>query len=108
MSAGVVASCVLCFSYLEIHGTGSWVLLLLTFALGLTMVSTIPYPNFKNWSFKKKQPFTYLVGGVLGIILVATKPEIMLFILFSTYFLLGIFMYLFTITYQKLKERGAK
>ena len=89
MGAGIVASSVLCFTELEMEASRNWLLLFMTFMLGLTMVSQFRYRSFKDVDLKRKQPFTYLVIGVLIIILIAVKPEVMLFGLFFSYALLG-------------------
>ncbi len=95
MAAGIVASSVLCFKDLDMDGSRNGLLLFMTFMLGLTMVSQFRYKNFKDVNLKQKQPFTHLVIGVLIIILVAVKPETMLFVLFFSYALLGAIMGLF-------------
>ena len=89
MAAGIVASSVLCFKHLEVDASRNWLLLFMTFLLGLTMVSQFRYKSFKDLNLKKKQPFPYLVLGVMVLILVAVRPEIMLFALFFGYALLG-------------------
>lgn len=101
MAAGIVASSVLCFKDLEVDASRNWLLLFMTFMLGLTMVSQFRYKSFKDMNLKKKQPFTYLVAGVLVIILVAMRPEVMLFVLFFSYALLGAAMGLFHKTTQR-------
>ena len=101
MAAGIVASSVLCFNELEMDASRNWLLLFMAFMLGLTMVSQFRYRSFKDVDLKKKQPFTYLVIGVLIIILIAVKPEVMLFGLFFSYALLGALFGIF----QKTKGR---
>lgn len=108
MAAGIVASSVLCFNDLQMDASRNWLLLFMTFMLGLTMVSTFPYKSFKDMNLKKKQPFTYLVVGVMVIILVAIKPEVMLFALFFSYALLGAALGLFHKTNAKRKTRKKK
>lgn len=104
MAAGIVASSVLCFKDLEVDASRNWLLLFMTFMLGLTMVSQFRYKSFKDMNLKKKQPFTYLVAGVLVMILVAIRPEVMLFALFFAYALLGAAMGLFHKTSKKRKK----
>lgn len=108
MAAGIVASSVLCFKDLEVDASRNWLLLFMTFMLGLTMVSQFRYKSFKDVNLKKKQPFTYLVIGVLVIILVAIRPEVMLFALFFSYALLGAALGLFHTTNNKRKNRKNK
>lgn len=89
MAAGIVASSVLAFHDLELDGTRSWGLLAMTFLLGFTMVSTFRYRSFKDFDFRHRQPFTYLVGGVFIFAIVAIRPEVSLFVLFLSYATLG-------------------
>jgi CDP-diacylglycerol---serine O-phosphatidyltransferase len=104
MAAGIVASSVLCFRDLEIDASRNWLLLFMTFGLGITMVSQFRYKSFKDLNLKKQQPFTYLVVGVMIIILVAIRPEVMLFAMFFSYALLGALMGVFHKTKSKAKK----
>lgn len=107
MAAGIVASSVLCFQDLRVDASRNWLLLFMTFMLGLTMVSNFRYRSFKDVNFRKKQPFRYLVAGLLIMILVAIRPEVMLFALFFTYALLGAIFGIFYTTKTKQKLRKA-
>jgi CDP-diacylglycerol---serine O-phosphatidyltransferase len=89
MAAGIVASAVLAFTNLEVEASRSYLLLAITFLLGCVMVSTFPYRSFKDLDFKKRLPFKYLVFGVALIAVIAMRPEVMLFVTFMTYALLG-------------------
>lgn len=108
MAAGIVASSVLCFRDLEVDASRNWLLLFMTFLLGLTMVSQFRYKSFKDVNLRHKQPFTYLVIGVLVIILVAIRPEVMLFVLFFSYAALGAAFGVFTKTKETRKRRRIK
>ncbi|RME16901.1 MAG: CDP-diacylglycerol--serine O-phosphatidyltransferase [Bdellovibrio sp.] len=90
MAAGIVASAVLAFQDLGWEASKSKLLLFVTFILGFTMVSTFRYRSFKDLDLKKRLPFKYLVFGVFLFAVVAIRPEVMLFMLFFTYALLGI------------------
>jgi CDP-diacylglycerol--serine O-phosphatidyltransferase len=61
----------------------------MTALLGIVMVSTFPYRSFKDLDFKHRLPFRYLVFGVFLIMVIAMRPEVMLFVLFLSYALLG-------------------
>jgi CDP-diacylglycerol--serine O-phosphatidyltransferase len=63
--------------------------LLITLVLSFLMVSTIKYRSFKDLKFRGRQHITYLVWGILGLVLVAAWPQVMLFVMFSAYALLG-------------------
>lgn len=89
MAAGIVASSVLAFTDQQIDPKGNWGLLAMTALLAVVMVSTFRYRSFKDFDLKQRLPFTYLVIGVAILALVATRPELMLFILFLGYAVLG-------------------
>ena len=89
MAAGIVASSVLAFNDLEWEPSGSYILLSMTSLLGFTMVSTFPYRSFKDLDFRRRLPFTYLVAGVFMVAVIAIRPEVMLFVTFMSYALLG-------------------
>jgi CDP-diacylglycerol---serine O-phosphatidyltransferase len=57
------------------------VILMGVYILSFLMVSNIPYPSFKHVNYIKAHPFQLLVAGVLLLVVVALKPEIMLFAL---------------------------
>lgn len=85
MAAGLVAT------FIIFHQSVGWPtdkqtpVLFLTFGLASLMVSTIRFPSFKELNWRSKTSFGYLIVGVLGMILIATKPEVTLFLLLSTY-----------------------
>ncbi|MCB0407177.1 MAG: CDP-diacylglycerol--serine O-phosphatidyltransferase [Bdellovibrionales bacterium] len=89
MAAGIVASAVLAFEDLELDASRSWYLLALTFLLGFTMVSNFRYRSFKDLDLKQRLPFKFLVVGVFIFALIAIRPEVMLFVLFLSYAILG-------------------
>lgn len=89
MAAGIVASSVLAFHDLELDAARSWGLLAMTFLLGFVMVSTFRYRSFKDIDLRQRLPFIYLVFGVFILAMVALRPEVMLFVLFLTYAILG-------------------
>lgn len=89
MSAGIVASSVLAFRELGVEGAHHWGLLAMTFLLGFVMVSNFRYRSFKELDLRKRVPFKYLVLGILVFLIVAWWPEVMLFVLFLSYAVLG-------------------
>lgn len=104
MAAGIVSSSVLCFNDLEIDAYRSLWILCLAFLLSITMVSQFRYRSFKDLDMRKKQPFSYLVIGVLLFILIAIRPEVMLFALFLSYATLGA---IFGIFFHKRSKKEA-
>lgn len=89
MAAGIVASSVMALQDLEIQAHRNPWILAMTFLLGFVMVSTFRYRSFKDIDLKQRLPFAYLVLGVFIVALVAIRPEVMLFVLFLTYAILG-------------------
>jgi CDP-diacylglycerol--serine O-phosphatidyltransferase len=65
------------------------VVLIVTLALSFLMVSTIKYRSFKDLKFKGRQQVTYLVWGILTLMMVAAWPQVMVFIIFAGYALMG-------------------
>ena len=59
------------------------------YVLSFLMVSNIGYPSFKHINYIKAHPFQLLVAGVLLLVVVALKPEIMLFALAMTFIVGG-------------------
>ena len=65
------------------------VLLLESFALGMLMVSTIPYISSKKLGLDGPVPFIALIPIPFVIVLFIQEPEIALFSVFSLYVALG-------------------
>jgi len=89
MAAGIVASSVLAWNDLGWDPQQSVLLLTMTVLLAFVMVSNFRYRSFKDLDLRERLPFWYLVLGVGALALIAIRPEVMLFILFMTYALLG-------------------
>ncbi len=89
MAAGIVASSILAFQDLELEALGSVGLLAMTVLLAIVMVSNFRYRSFKDLDLKERLPFRYLILGVGVIVVVALRPEVMLFVLFIGYAILG-------------------
>jgi CDP-diacylglycerol--serine O-phosphatidyltransferase len=90
-AAGVVASLVIFDHYIVRMGSEikPILVLLITLSLSFLMVSTIKYRSFKDMKFRGGRHFTYLVWGILALMLVAAWPQVMLFVIFAGYALLG-------------------
>lgn len=89
MAAGIVASSYLAFQDMGWKALGSVWLLLITMLLAFVMVSNFRYRSFKDLDLKQRLPFRYLIMGVAILFLVAIRHELMLFVLFFSYALLG-------------------
>lgn len=89
MAAGIVASSVLAFQDLEMEAHGNIGLLIMTILLAFVMVSNFRFRSFKDLDLKERLPFRYLILGVGLLVIVALRPEVMLFVLFMGYAVLG-------------------
>lgn len=89
MAAGIVASSVLAFEDLGLQALGHIGLLVMTILLAFVMVSNFRYRSFKDLDLKERLPFRYLILGLSLLVVIALRPEVMLFILFLTYATLG-------------------
>lgn len=89
MAAGIVASSVLAWRDLGWDPQQSVLLLTMTVLLSFVMVSNFRYRSFKDMDFRERLPFWYLVIGVGLFAIIAIRPEVMLFLLFMTYAVLG-------------------
>ncbi len=89
-AAGIVATCVLLFYELGGSGTVRQVsIMLLLYVLAFLMVSNISYYSFKDPELFKRQPFFFLVLGVVLLIVIVAKPVIMLFTIGCIYMISG-------------------
>jgi CDP-diacylglycerol---serine O-phosphatidyltransferase len=90
-AAGVVASMVIFDHYIVRVGAEvkPFAVLIITLVLSFLMVSKIKYRSFKDLKFRGGQHITYLVWGILALVLVAAWPQVMLFVMFAAYALLG-------------------
>lgn len=89
MAAGIVASSVLFYTDLQIDPIGSWLLLSMAALLAFVMVSNFRYRSFKDIDLKQRLPFHYLVGAVLLLTIVVLRHEVMIFVVFLSYAVLG-------------------
>ncbi len=107
MAAGIVASSVLAFQDLEWESLGSIVLLIMTVLLAFVMVSNFRYRSFKDLDLKERMPFRYLILGVAILVIVAIRPEVMLFVLFMGYATLGAIFGVFKLGKNVRKMRSS-
>jgi CDP-diacylglycerol--serine O-phosphatidyltransferase len=89
-AAGVIAS-----SVILVNGTEPSRVVLVTMAIGTYLVALLMVSTFKYWSFKEigwaqRHPGQTLLVVVLGVMIVATNPELFLFIIFTGYAISGL------------------
>lgn len=70
--------------------TTSVIAVILIYALSFLMVSRVRYRSLKEFDFGKRRPFTALVALLLGILVIAAQPALLLFLLFLGYAASGV------------------
>lgn len=63
------------------------VALVLALALASLMISSIPFPSFKELNWRARSSFGYLMIAVMIMVLIAVRPEVTLFIVHAVYLL---------------------
>ena len=66
-----------------------WLVLLITIATGLLMVSNFRYYSFKDINFRGKVPFVVMIGVMVGFAITLSNPATVLFLFFFGYALSG-------------------
>ncbi|RLA24727.1 MAG: CDP-diacylglycerol--serine O-phosphatidyltransferase [Gammaproteobacteria bacterium] len=66
-----------------------WLVLLMTVATGLLMVSNFRYYSFKDINLRGKVPFVVMIGVMLGFAVTLSNPATVLFLFFFGYALSG-------------------
>lgn len=69
--------------------------------LGSLMVSTIPFPSFKDLNWRSRSSFGYLMIAVLTMILIAVRPEVTLFLINTTYLAISLVWGMWRVTHPK-------
>ncbi|MBC7802548.1 MAG: phosphatidylcholine/phosphatidylserine synthase [Candidatus Parcubacteria bacterium] len=64
----------------------TWVVAVFT---GMTMVSNVPFYSFKEVNWKQRVPLWVILAGVLCLSVVASRPSLVLFLLFLVYAISG-------------------
>ncbi len=59
--------------------------LILSVFLGFLMVSTIPFPSFKDFNWRSRATFGYLMLAVLSLIFIVLEPTVTPFVILSGY-----------------------
>ena len=61
----------------------------ITVAAGLLMVSNFRYYSFKEFDIRRRVPFVVIIAIVLALAVIATQPQLVLFLAFATYAVSG-------------------
>ena len=104
-AASMVAITVLLFYHLGYTGEleRRISVLVLIYGLAILMVSSIRFYSFKDPELFKRQPFGFLVGGIVLIIVIIAQPQMMLFLLMLGYIFSGIIGYLLRLLHLRKK-----
>lgn len=60
---------------------------------GMTMVSNVPFYSFKEFNWRRRVPLWAILAAVVAYAVVATRPPLILFLLFFAYSLSGYVMW---------------
>lgn len=105
-AAGMIATSVLFCRFVSSLGTyRDIVMLIMVYGLSYLMVSTHHYSSFKQVS---KTKFQFLVGMVLLLMVIATEPQVTLFLLGVTYVLSGPLAGVYRVLARKRKKSTKK
>lgn len=109
-AAGVIASLVIFDLHITKMGSEVKPVLILIITLGLAflMVSTLKYRSFKDLKFRRGQHFTYLVWGILALMLIVAWPQVMLFVTFAGYAVSGPLSRVVSLLTKTAGKRGAR
>lgn len=79
----------------------SIVVMVMTAALSILMVSTIPFPSFKEFNWRSRASFRFLLAGVFSLLFIVVNPEMNLFLVLSAYITLSLCWHLYLILFKK-------
>ncbi|MCA1765117.1 MAG: CDP-diacylglycerol--serine O-phosphatidyltransferase [Desulfobulbaceae bacterium] len=89
-AAATIATTILFCSFMDISAQSmGLVMLALVYTLSYLMVSSVPYLSFKKPEISRTRKFQVLVGMVLLIMVVASEPEVTLFVIAVLYVVSG-------------------
>jgi len=90
--AAVIATSVIAYHYIFGYSESDkpfW-FVVVVLIVAFLMVSNIRYYSFKDVDLVKRRPFKILIFSVLGALVIAAKPEIVLFLIAVVYALSGV------------------
>ena len=105
-AASMVSATVLFFNHFGWSFYKKPAILCLIYLLAFLMVSNFKYYSFKDPGLIKRQPFGFLVVAVVLLIVIATMPVLMLFLLFLCYILSGPIAFIVTLPRRRRLEKA--
>ncbi len=106
-AAGAISTMVMFFHHLGATETVKhFSILLLVYLLSYLMISSHRYLSFKKVKLTKEKRFQAVVGMVLVLTLVATKPSVILFVTALFYVISGLFLELYGFVQKKRNTKS--
>ena len=95
-AAAMIAGTALTYSYLELASPRmlTTVMAPITLALGLLMISRVPYPSFKTITLHKRAPIELTIGVLMAAAMLFALPQFSAFILATAFVLSGPYLML--------------
>jgi CDP-diacylglycerol--serine O-phosphatidyltransferase len=95
-AAAMIAGTALAYSYFELASPRALTTVMapITLALGLLMISRVPYPSFKTMSVHKRAPIGLTIGVLMAAAMLFAMPQMTAFILAAAFVLSGPFLML--------------
>lgn len=73
----------------------------LSLSLASLMVSTIPFPSFKEFHWRSRSSFSLLLVGVMAMVLMMLNPEVNLFLIIAGYLVSSLIWNLYRLMIRK-------
>ncbi len=95
-AAAMIAGAALAYSYFELASPRALTTAMapITLALGLLMISRVPYPSFKTMTVHKRAPVELTIGVLMTAALLFALPQLTAFVLAAAFVLSGPFLML--------------
>lgn len=106
LAAATVATAVIFYNELGLQISKDRYMLGLTLGLGSLMISTVRFPSFKEFKFRRENSFGVLAIGILTSVLIAVRPEITLFVACGAYVVGGLLWDLRRLIFRRQDPAG--
>jgi CDP-diacylglycerol--serine O-phosphatidyltransferase len=95
-AAALVSGTALSYSYFELASPRALTIAMapITLALGLLMISRVPYPSFKTITVHKRAPIELTIGVVMAAAMLFALPQLTAFLLAAAFVLSGPYLML--------------
>src|SRR5271166_1400198 len=95
-AAAMIAGTALAYSYLELASPRALTTAMapITLALGLLMISRVPYPSFKTMSVHKRAPIELTIGVLMAAAMLFALPQLTAFLFAAAFVLSGPYLML--------------